>query len=196
MATDMGKSRETKNIIWLTSWRTTAKRDSSKEFITDSYEIMNSVFEWLNIIEMKKFVDDGRLLRMKITLTMWQKKNTYTCTTRTNGGFIPITKVLIPCHWEIVLISSKRCLPCNDYNKKQENNHTCLLTLTSTNNARHKVHPLHGGIGVVHGGLLIILKVEKEVSQVLSERWDQLFIELWRKPSNMAFKNLIYFCYR
>ena len=53
---------------------------------------------------------------------------------------------------------------------KQENNHTCLLTLTSTNNARHKVHPLHGGIGVVHGGLLIILKVEKEVSQVLSER--------------------------
>ena len=35
--------------------------------MTDSYEIMNSVSEWLNIIEMKKFVDDGLFLQMKIT---------------------------------------------------------------------------------------------------------------------------------
>ena len=38
--------------------------------MTDSYEIMLSVSEWLKTIEMKKFVDDGMLLRMKITLTI------------------------------------------------------------------------------------------------------------------------------
>ena len=32
--------------------------------MTDSYEIKNSVFEWLNIIKMKKFVDDGMLFPM------------------------------------------------------------------------------------------------------------------------------------
>ena len=52
------------------------------------------------------------------------------------------------------LISNKHCLPCNDCNKKQEKNHKCLLTLTSTNNGRHKVHLPHGGIGKVLGGFL------------------------------------------
>ena len=57
MATDMGKSQETNHIIWLTNWRRrNAKSKSSKESMTDSYEIVNSVCEWLNIIEMKKFV--------------------------------------------------------------------------------------------------------------------------------------------
>ena len=69
----------------------------------DCYEIKNSVFEWLNI-ELK-FVDDGMVLRMKITHTIWQYKNT--SITRINGGFIQISKVLIPCHSDIVLISSK-----------------------------------------------------------------------------------------
>ena len=46
----------------------------------------------------------------------------------------------------------------------------CLLTLTNTNNVRHAVHLLHGGIGKVHGGLLIIPKVKKEMHPVLSER--------------------------
>ena len=55
---------------------------------------------------------------------------------------------------------------------KQETNYTCLLILTNTNNGRHKVHFLHGGIGKVPGGLLTIQKVKKEVSQVLSERRD------------------------
>ena len=50
----------------------------------------------------------------------------------------------------------------------------CLLTLTSINNWRHKVHLLHGGIGKVHGGLLILPKVKKEMHQVLSERGDPL----------------------
>ena len=136
--------------------------------MTDSYEFQNSVLEWLKIIQTKICVDDGMLLRMKITLTIWQYKNTSTI--RANGGFIQISKVLILCHWGIDLISSRHCLPCNDCNKKQEKNHRCLLTLTNTNNGRHAVHLLHGGIGKVHGGLLIIPKVKKEMYQVLSER--------------------------
>ena len=82
MATDMGKSPETKNIIWLTNWRRNAKRKGSKESMTDSYEIMNSVSEWLNIIEMKKFVDDGMFLQMKVTLITCQKKKTSTTRTK------------------------------------------------------------------------------------------------------------------
>ena len=49
-----------------------------------------------------------------------------------------------------------------------------VLTLTNTNNGRHAVHLLHGGIGKVHGGLLIIPKVKTEMHQVLSERGDLL----------------------
>ena len=64
--------------------------------------------DW-KIIEMKKCVDDGMLLRMKIIPTIWPHNNA--SATRTNGGFIQISKVLIPCHWDIVLISSKHCLP-------------------------------------------------------------------------------------
>ena len=173
MATDMVKSQETKNIIWLTNWRRNAKRKSSKESMTDSYEIKNSVIKWFKIIETKIFVDDGMLLRMKITLTIWPHKNTLSI--RANGGFIQIGKVLMLCHWGKDLISSKHCLPCNDYNKKQEKNHTCLLTLTSTNNGSwHRVHLPHGGIGKAPGGLLTIQNVKKEVSQVLSERSDPL----------------------
>ena len=44
--------------------------------------------------------------------------------------------------------------------------------LTRTNNGKHKVHLLHGGIGKVLGGLLKMQKVKNEVSQVLSERRD------------------------
>ena len=159
--------------------------------MTDSYEIMSSVFEWLSIIEVKKFVDDGILLQM-ISLIIYQNKNA--STTRTNGGSIPISRVLTPYQWEIVLISSKRRLLCNDYNKKLEKNHTCLLTLTSINDGSwHRVHLLHGGIGKILGGLLTILKVKEEASQVLHERRDPLFIVLGRKPLKMDFTNSIHF---
>ena len=51
----------------------------------------------------------------------------------------------------------------------------CLLFFTSTNNGSwHRVHLPHGGIGKVPGGLLVIQKVKKEVSQALSERGDPL----------------------
>ena len=77
MDIDMIKSRETKNTIRLISQRKNARKCISKESKIDSYEIQNSVIEWLKIIEKKKFVDDGMLLRMKITLTIWLNKNTF-----------------------------------------------------------------------------------------------------------------------
>ena len=43
------------------------------------------------------------------------------------------------------------------------------------------------------GGLLTILKVKEEASQVLNERGDPLLKALWRKPPKMAFKNEIHF---
>ena len=51
--------------------------------MTDSYESEHHRDE--------KFVDDGMLLQMKITLTNLQNKNT--STTKTNGGLIQINKV-------------------------------------------------------------------------------------------------------
>ena len=60
--------------------------------MTDSYEIMNCVSEWLKSIEMKKFSNDGMFLQTKITFIICQNKNT--STTRTNGGSFPISRVL------------------------------------------------------------------------------------------------------
>ena len=82
---------------------------------------------------------------------------------------------LILVHWGINSISSKHCLPCNDCNKKQEKNHNSPLILANTNFGRHAVHLLQGGIVKVHGGLLIIPKVKKEMHQVWSEGGDLLF---------------------
>ena len=55
-----------------------------------------------------------------------------------------------------------------------------LLTLTNTNNGRHAVHLLHGEIGTILGGLLVIPKVKKEMHQVLSERSDLLLASIWQ----------------
>ena len=87
--TEIRTSQETQNI-WLTNWGRNAKTESSKESMTDSYEIMISLAEWLNIFEMKEFVEHGIFLRMKITLTIWQEKR---IKIRTNGGFIHISEV-------------------------------------------------------------------------------------------------------
>ena len=158
--------------------------------MTGSHEIKNSVIEWLKINDTKIFVDDGMLLRMKITHTIWPSKITFTF--RANGGFIQISKVLTPCHWETVPIPRRHCLPCNDCNKKQKN-HTCRITLTGTNSGSwHDVHLLHGGIGKVQGGLLIIPKV-KEVSRVLSERGKPVGCSIWQASSKLTFTNLICF---
>ena len=68
------------------------QKASSKDSMTDSYEIMNCVSEWLKVIEMKKFFNDGMFLQTRITFLICQNKNI--STTRTNGDSIPISRVL------------------------------------------------------------------------------------------------------
>ena len=69
----------------------------------------------------------------------------------------------------------------------------CLLSLTSTNNGRREVHLLHGGIGKVHGGLLIIPKVKREMNQVLSERGATSCLQCLASFFEMTFTNSFYF---
>ena len=57
--------------------------------------------------------------------------------------------------------------------QETEGDHKCLLILTEINNG-HIVLLLHGGIGKVHGGLRVLLKVTMEMHQVLKERGDLL----------------------
>ena len=77
---------------------------------------------------------------------------------------------------------------------KQEKNHKCLLTLTNINN-EHRVLLLPGGIGKVHGGLLILMKVKTEMHQVLSERSDLLHAVFGKILRKTTFKHS-FFCYR
>ena len=67
-----------------------------------------------------------------------------------------------------------------------------LLTLTSTHNGRHEVHLLHGGIGKVHGGLLIPMKVTMEMNQVLIEQGDLLYKYFGNNSSRHDFLEFIY----
>ena len=60
-------------VTQLTNWRKDAKY--FKESLIESYEIQNSVIEWLKIIETKNSVDNGTLLRM-IT-SWWQALSTF-----------------------------------------------------------------------------------------------------------------------
>ena len=82
---DLVKSRATRNTIRPTNWSRSARRSISKESMIDSYEIQNSVVEWLKIIETKNFAENGMLLRMKIIPTIWP---TRILSTRVIGGFI------------------------------------------------------------------------------------------------------------
>ena len=56
---------------------------------------------------------------------------------------------------------------------------SAYLPLTEINN-RHRVLLLHGGIGKVHGGLFILLKVAMEMHQVLQARCDLLKCSNWK----------------
>ena len=104
----------------------------------------------LKTIEMKKFVDDGMFLQMKITL-ICQKKNASTA--RTNGG-LHLNK------------SGSDTLPL----RKRSDFQQALSTLERShqeageeqlaptpywknNGSRHRVRPLHGGNGKTPGGL-------------------------------------------
>ena len=96
------------------------------------------------------------------------------------------------CAWSTDLTSYKQCLPCSNFNEKQKETHKCPLTLTEVNNG-HRVL-LHGGIGKVHGGLLILPTVTMEMHQVLNERGDLLLIAVFGKIlRDKTFLNSTYF---
>ena len=114
---------------------------------------------------------------------------------RATGDFIQRSKVLILCRWRTDLISNKRCPPCIDRNKKKKETHKCFLTLTEINNG-HRVLLPHGGIGKVHGGLLIPLKVTMEMHQVLKKRSDLLNDSIWKDSSGQDFLEFNQLCYR
>ena len=99
--------------------------------MADSCEMTLSVDEWLNIFEMKKFVDDGMFWKMKITL-IYQEKNTFT--TRTNGGSISMERNLTSYHWENVMTSTKRCLHQPVYTENLEDNNSGPHPTGSTSN--------------------------------------------------------------
>ena len=101
-----------------TSWRRSARKSSSKEFMIDSYEMKNSAIEWLKMVETKMFVDNGMLLQMKIIPTIWPHKNIII--TRVIGGLLQTRQVPILCQWSTDLNSNKHCLPCSNWNKKEE----------------------------------------------------------------------------
>ena len=84
--------------------------------------------------------------------------------TRVIGGFIRTSKVPTLCQWSTELTLNKHCLPCSKWNKKKE--------LAEINNG---LLLLQGGVGKVHGGLLIPWKVTMEMNQVLTEQGDLLY---------------------
>ena len=111
---DMVRSRETGNIIRPTSWR----RSSSRASMIDSYEMKHSAIEWLKMVEMKMFVDNGMLLRTKIMLTFWPHKNI--TITWVIGGFVRTRQVPMLRQWSTDLTLNKHCLPCSNWNSKKK----------------------------------------------------------------------------
>ena len=170
--TAMVRRRETRNITSPTSWRRSARRKSSNVSMTSSYEMNNSAIEWLKMIETKMFVDKWMLLRTKIIPTIWHQKNIII--TRVIGDFIQTRQVPILCQWSTDLTSRKRCLHCSNWNKKKKELYKRPRTLAVINNG-HRVLLLHGGVGKVHGGPFVLMKVTMEMNQVLIEQGDLLY---------------------
>ena len=135
--------------------------------MTDLYEMNNSAVEWLKMVETNMLVDKWMLLRTKIIPTIWPHKNI--SITKVFGGFVRTRQVPILCQCSTDLTSNKHCLPCSNWKKKKKK-------LNETNDG-HKVLLLllHGGVGKVLGGLLILLKVTMEMNQVLIEQGDLLY---------------------
>ena len=162
----MVRKRETGHITLPTSWRRSARRSTSRVSMTDSYEMNNSAIEWLKMIETKMFVDKWMLLRTKIIPTIWPHKNI--TITKVIGGFVRTRQVPILGQCSADLTSNKHCLPCRNWKRKKKE-------LDEINNGYTVLLLLHGGVGKVHGGLFIPLKVTMEMNQVLIERCDLLY---------------------
>ena len=94
------------------------------------------------------------------------------------------------------LNSIKHCVPCNVYTKKLEKNHSCTLIRTNTNNGSwHKVHPLHGGIDKVPGGLLKNSESQRGRKQSLGNERRDPFIDITlTKTAEDGFQEFNFFC--
>ena len=161
------------------------KRDSSKEFMTDSYEIQNSVVEWLKTVEMKKLVDDGMFLQMKSTLIICQKK--ITSTTRTNGGFIQ-NRAIKKSFWFQASVVYLATITTRS-RRRTTRAYLLLQAQTMAVGTEFIFYMVE-----LARFLVVFLKFQRRGKQNLGkERWDPLLIVLWRKPQKMAF---ILFCYR
>ena len=147
--------------------------------MTDSYEIMSSVFAWLNIIEMSKFVDDGMLLQM-ITLIICQNMNT--STTRTNDAFIQISRVLTPYHWENVSDFKASIVHLRTFNHQEDGGEQFAPTLYWKNKQWEvgiEFVLYNGASGKTPGGLLTNSKSQGRGKQSLGkERRDPLLTVL------------------
>ena len=124
------------------------------------------------MVETKMFVDNGMLLQMKIIPTIWHHKNIIISWVL--DSFIQTRQVPILCQCRTDLTLNSHCKPCSNWNKKKKELYKRPRTLAEIKNG-HRVLLLHGGIGKVHGGLLILMKVTMEMNQILTEQSDLLY---------------------
>ena len=130
MDIDMVRILETGNIKWPTSWRRNARRSSSRASMTDSHAMKHSAIEWLTMVETKMFVDNGMVLQMKITHTIWHLKNIII--TRGIGGLLQTRQVPVLCLWSTHLTSNKQST-LQQLKQKEEG-----VLQTSTNSERNQ----------------------------------------------------------
>ena len=137
----------------------------------------------------EEVIDDVMFLQMKITLIICQKKNT--STTRTNGDSIPTSRVLTLYHWEIVLISNKRCLLGTFTPRSWRRTIRAFSFLQAQTMAVGTDYMME-----LTRFLVIFFKFRKSRKrQAKLWEWTEkpLLIALWRKPPKMTVQNSIYF---
>ena len=125
------------------------------------------------------------LLRTKIIPTLWPHKNI--SITKVIGGFVRTRQVPILCQCSADLTSNKHCLPCSNWKEKKKK-------LIETNDGHKVLLLLHGGVGKVLGGLLILMKVTMEM------RWTKYWLNratcytsIWSNSSRHDILEFIYF---
>ena len=161
---DMVKSRETGKTFRPTSWRRNA-RTSFFQGIHDRF-IRDETFR-------NRMIENGRdedVCRQWDALAD-EDHTHHILITRVIGGFIQTRQVPILCQWSTDLTSNKHSLLWSNWNKKKKELYKRPRTLAEINNGHRALLLLHGGVGKVHGGLLIPMKVTMEMNQVLMERW-------------------------
>ena len=140
--------------------------------MTDSYEIMNSVSEWLNIIEMKKFVDDGDALADEDHTYHLSEQEYFYCK---NKWWLHSNKQgsdTMPLRNRSDFKQALSTLERLQQEAGEEPHRAYLLLQAQTMAVGTEFIFLHGGIGKIPGGLLKIQKVKEEASKSL-EKWTE-----------------------